>query len=123
MKKYEIKYHGIYLGDLKMIELSDWKAGSEPTPLNVEMAKLTAFAISMQDCIKRHKKRPDGDDAGEPWPITVCKTVVGTIEKEESDDLQMDVMSKYIEIYGMNMILETFGMDSKKIYEMMKGEI
>ncbi|HED05141.1 MAG TPA: hypothetical protein ENI61_00485 [Ignavibacteria bacterium] len=103
-----------------MVELSDWKAGSDPTPLDIEMAKLTALAISMQDCMKRHNKRPDGADTNEPWPITICKTVVETIEGEKSDDLQMDVMSKYVEIYGMNMILETFGMNSKKIYEMVK---
>lgn len=118
MRKVPVKYNGVHLGDLKVVERSDWKNRSrEPAPLDWELAKVALSAQAIYEVVDRFPKRPDGEDGEEPWILTVCKAVCDAAEAGHSRDLEEDVLRQYVDRYGMGQIVEMYGIDKRRLAE------
>lgn len=121
MRTVPVKYNGVYLGDLKVVERSDWKNGSrEPAPLDFELVKVALSAHAIYEIAERHPKRPDGKDQEEPWLLTICRAVCDAAEDGHSRDLEEDVFRQYIDKYGMGQILSMFGGDPRRINDQLE---
>jgi hypothetical protein len=116
MKTVPVKYNGVHLGDLKVVERSDWKnRGREPAPLDFELAKVALSAQAIYEIAERHPRRPDGKDDDEPWLLTICRAVCDAAEEGHSRDLEEDVFRQYIDRYGMDQIISMFGGDPRRM--------
>lgn len=118
MRKVPVKYNGVHLGDLKVVERSDWRNRErEPAPLDWELAKVALSAQAIYEVVERFPKRPDGEDGEEPWILTVCRAVCDAAEDGHSKDLEEDVLRQYVDRYGMGQIVEMYGIDKRRLAE------
>lgn len=118
MRRVPVKYNGVHLGDLKVVERSDWRnQDREPAPLDWELAKVALSAQAIYEIVERFPKRPDGEDGNEPWILTVCKAVCDATEAGHSRDLEEDVLRQYVDRYGMGQIVEMYGIDRRRLAE------
>jgi len=116
MRKVPVKYNGCYLGDLKVVERSDWRNRSrEPAPLDWELAKVALSAQAIYEIAERFPRRPDGPDADEPWLLTVCRVVCDHAEAGHAKELEEDVFRQYIDRYGVGQMMGMFGANRESL--------
>jgi len=118
MRTVPVRYSGMHLGDLKVVERSDWRnRDREPTPLDWELANVALSAQAIYEIVERFPKRPDGEDRTEPWILTVCRAVCDAAEIGHSKDLEEDVLRQYVDRYGMGQIVEMYGINQRGLAE------
>lgn len=117
MEKRPVILDGTHVGDVKLVERSDWKnREKEPTPLDFEQARMALSAQAVYEIIERYPKPPN-KDMEEPWILMIVKAVSKAAKGRPDVHYEEDVLRQYMNQYGMGQVIRMFGGDAARIQQ------
>lgn len=115
MEIKEVKLAGRTVGEVKLVELKDWRVpGREPEPLEFENARVAMCAQAAYEILERFPKDPDGPK-DKPWIMAVIEAVSLAAKGRNDAYFEEDVVRMYLDQYGAGQLLRMFGGDPDKI--------
>jgi hypothetical protein len=115
MKTHAVTYKGIYFGDIKEIEKSDWKNKTrEPGPQDFLWGHAIAVASFVYDSMNNHPNFVDETINKSTFELLI-ELGSTKIKGKRDGELEEESVEKYITMYGMEQILKSSGFDTEKI--------
>jgi hypothetical protein len=119
MEKRPVILDGTHVGDVKLVERSDWKnREKEPTPIDFEGARVALSAQAVYEILERYPE-PPSKDLEEPWILMIIKAVSKAAKGRPDVHYEEDVLRQYMDQYGMSQIVRMFGGNVARIQQEM----
>lgn len=116
MIKKSVYWLGNFITNIEIYDESDWKGNKTPEKKDFDTIRIYQSAKALHKAVHKYPKCPYPDfTLKKPWVQVLLQLICMTLIGNQDLVFEEQVMRYYLQKYGMDQLLEVFGVDVVKL--------